>query len=166
MRRRPAPVEAGWRRAPERAVWSPPVTDMAVRASKMDWDGYKARCDSPETWSRWMLGETLELLCGDAELSAPLRRALAGEPIAKPPGHKGGGATDMFELRLDEAQASAVVARVRLAVERGAETKGTRGRGLGGFLEAWLEYRDFIAAQQRTPTDIGSAETGTCSPGY
>lgn len=132
----------------------------------MDWDAYKARCDSPEVWSRWMLGQTLELLSDDAELSAPLHRALAGEAIAKPPGHRGGAATDMLELRLDQAQADAVVDRVRLAVERGAVTPGTRGRGLGGFLEAWLEYRDFIAAQQRTPTDIGSAETGTCSPEY
>ena len=114
----------------------------------MDWDEYKSRCDSPQVWSRWMLGQTLELLSGDAELSAPLHRALAGEPIAKPPGHRGGDATDMFELRLDEAQAGAVVQRVRLAVERGAETAGTRGRGLGGFLEAWMEYRGFIAARK------------------
>ena len=117
----------------------------------MDWDEYKARCDSPEVWSRWMLAQTLELLSGDAELSAPLHRALNGEPIAKPPGHKGGDATDMFELRLDEVQADAVVARVRRAVERGAETEGTRGRGLGGFLEAWMEYRGFIAARHHSP---------------
>ena len=131
--------------------------------SEMDWDEYKARCDSPEVWSRWMLGETLELLSGDAELSVALRRAMAGEPIAKPPGHKGGDATDMFELRLDEAQADAVAARVRRAVERGAETEGTRGRGLGGFLEAWFEYRGFIAAQQRSPVDTESREVGACS---
>ena len=132
--------------------------------SEMDWDEYKTRCDSPEVWSRWMLGETLELLSGDAELSAALRRAMAGEPIAKPPGHKGGDTTDMFELRLDAAQADAVVARVRRAVERGAETEGTRGRGLGGFLEAWFEYRGFIAARQRSPVDTESREVGACSP--
>ena len=130
----------------------------------MDWEAYKARCDSPEVCSRWMLGETLQLLSGDAQLSVPLRRALAGEPVAKPPGHKGGGATDMFELRLDEAQADAVVARVRRAVQRGAETAGTRGRGLGGFLEAWLEYRDFVAAQPRSPEPSASREAGACSP--
>ena len=110
----------------------------------MDWDGYKARCDSPEVWSRWMLLQTLELLSVEAEVGAPLRRALAGEPLAKPPGHKGGAATDMFELWLDEAQAEAVLGAVSRAVERGAETEGTRGRGLGGFLEAWEEYRRFI----------------------
>ena len=130
---------------------------------EMDWDEYKARCDSPGVWSRWMLGETLELLSGNVELSAPLRRAMAGEPIAKPPGHKGGDATDMFELRLSAAQADLVVARVRRAVERGAETEGTRGRGLGGFLEAWLEYRGFIATQQRSPADTESREVGACS---
>ena len=130
----------------------------------MDWDEYKARCDSPEVWSRWMLAQTLELLSGDAELSAPLHRALAGEPIAKPPGHKGGDATDMFELRLDEGQADAVVARVRRAVERGAQTAGTRGRGLGGFLEAWMEYRSFIAAQHQSPQGNEFQESGACSP--
>ena len=69
----------------------------------------------------------------------------------------------MFELRLDEAHVDAVVARVRRAVERGAETEGTRGRGLGGFLEAWMEYRDFIAAQHRFPEDDQSRKVGTCS---
>ena len=131
--------------------------------SNVDWDEYRVRCDSPEVWSRWMLAQMLELLSGDAELSAPLHRALSGEPIAKPRGHKGGDATDMFELRLDEAHADAVVARVRRAVERGVETEGTRGRGLGGFLEAWMEYRDFIAAQHRLPEDNQSRKVGTCS---
>lgn len=130
----------------------------------MDWDGYKARCDSPEVWSRWMLAQTLELLSADAELSASLRQSLASEPIAKPPGHKGGDATDMFELRLDEAQADAVVARVRSAVRGGAETAGTRGRGLGGFLEAWVEYRGFIAARSRAPEGAGCGKAGACSP--
>ena len=132
----------------------------------MDWDAYKARCDSPEVWSRWMLSQTLELLSGDAELGAPLRRALCGKPIAKPSRHKGGACTDMFELRLDETQAEAVVAAVRRAVERGAVTAGTRRRGLRGFLEAWVEYRRFIAAQQRLPKDEDSEsrEGGACSP--
>ena len=130
----------------------------------MDWDAYKARCDSPEVWSRWMLGQTLELLSDDAELSALLHRALAGEAIAKPPGHRGGAATDMLELRLDQAQADAVVARVRRAVELGAETEGTRGRGLGGFLEAWMEYRGFIAAQRRSTEVLAPGETDSCSP--
>ena len=130
----------------------------------MDWDEYKARCDSPEVWSRWMLGETLELLSADEELSRALRRALAGKPLAKPPGHKGGDAADMFELRLDEARADAVVARVRRAVEQGAETEGTRGRGLGGFLQAWTEYRGFVAAQERPPENPGFREAGACSP--
>ncbi len=112
----------------------------------MDWQRYKARCDSPDIWSRWMLVQTIELLRKDAALAAPLRCALAGVPLAKPPGHKGGAATDMFQLRLSLAQADAVVAVVRRAVERGRETEGTRGRGLGGFLEAWLEYRRFLLA--------------------
>ena len=134
----------------------------------MDWERYKARCDSPEVWSRWMLGQTIELVSGKVpgndELAAPLRDALAGEPLTKPPGHKGGEATDMFELRLSAAQADAVVAVVRRAVECGDETEGTQGRGLGGFLEAWLKYRRFVLADECQRGAGQSAEESACSP--
>lgn len=112
----------------------------------MDWQRYKARCDAPDVWSRWMLMQTLELLAGQEELIVPLQRALDGRPLAKPAGHKGGPATDMFQLALSEAQADAILAAVRQAAQRGAQTSGTRGRGLGGFQEAWLECRQFLAA--------------------
>lgn len=114
----------------------------------MDWKRYKALCDSPAFWSRWMLTQTIELVAEDAELVASLNRALAAAPLAKPPGHKGGAATDMFEVRLSAAETDAVVARVRRGVVRGTETEGTRGRGLGGFLEAWLEYQRFVLANE------------------
>lgn len=118
----------------------------------MDWQPYKARCNAPDVWSRWMLMQTVELLAGRDELIAPLRRALKGRPLAKPAGHKGGSATDMFPLTLNEAQADAILAAVRKAAQQGAQTSGTQGRGLGGFPEAWLEYRQFLAA----PPQAGS----------
>ena len=95
-----------------------------------------------------MLGQTLELLAGRPDLAAPLRDALAGTPLTKPTGHKGGAATDMLVLDLDAAAASAIVERVEQAVIQGVETSGTRGRGLGGFQEAWREYSEFINQQQ------------------
>lgn len=95
-----------------------------------------------------MLGQTLELLVGRPDLAAPLRDALAGTPLTKPTGHKGGAATDMLVLDLDAAAASAIVERVEQAVAQGVETSGTRGRGLGGFQEAWREYSEFINQQQ------------------
>lgn len=112
----------------------------------MDWERYKARCDAPDIWSRWMLMQTMELLAGRDDLIAPLRRALDGQPLAKPAGHKGGPATDMLQLDLNEVQAEAILSAVRKAARQGAQTSATQGRGLGGFPEAWLEYRRFLAA--------------------
>ena len=82
-------------------------------------------------------------------MTAPLRSALAGVPLAKPQGHKGGEATDMLVLNLDAAAASAIAKRVEAAAAEGLETSGTRGRGLGGFPEAWREYREFINHYQQ-----------------
>ena len=112
----------------------------------MDWKHYKARCEAPEVWSRWMLVQTMELVAGHPRLVAELRRAMAAQPLAKPPGHKGGSATDMFELNLTAFQADTILAVVRQAAERGADTAGTRGRGLGGFVAAWLDYRRSVSA--------------------
>ena len=130
----------------------------------MDWDRYKARCDSPEVWSRWMLEQTIELLSGDPQLAGSLGGAIATGPLVKPPGHKGGAATDMFELHLSAKQVDAVAAAVRRAVDGGEETEGTRGRGLGGFLEAWMEYRQFVTAVERRLRDAASAGQDACSP--
>ena len=74
---------------------------------------------------------------------------MAGAPLAKPQGHKGGAATDMFVLNLDLAVVWAIAERVEAAAAEGLETRGTRGRGLGGFREAWREYSEFIDQQQR-----------------
>ena len=110
----------------------------------MDWDTYKRLCDTPDVLSRWMLEQTMELLEGPlrSELEAVMRRA----PIAKPEDHRGGSATDMFQLTLGSAQVVAVHEVVTTAVASGERTSGTIGRGLGGFEEAWREYVDHLAA--------------------
>ena len=74
---------------------------------------------------------------------------MAGTPLAKPQGHKGGAATDMFVLNLDAGAAAAIAERVAAAAAEGLETSGTEGRGLGGFQEAWREYAEFINQPQR-----------------
>ena len=104
-----------------------------------------------------MLQQTVELLAGRPDLVAPLRDALAGAPLAKPPGHKGGAATDMLLLRLDAAAAWAIAEQVERAVAQGSETSGTRGRGLGGFREAWREYGAFINQQQGKGAQMSEA---------
>ena len=109
----------------------------------MDWDEYKKRCDEPGVVSRWMLERTAELV--DPTMAAHLLDATSGKPLPKPEGHKGGPATDMFELHLDDAIADAVVAAVERADEAG-KGEGGRGKGAGsrklrGFVAAWREYR-------------------------
>ena len=138
----------------------PARTEAGSARPGMDWQQYRARCEQPQVWSRWMLVQTLELVAGHGDLIAGLRRAMAAQPLAKPPGHKGGSATDMFELDLKASQVDAILALVRQAVERGADTAGTRGRGLGGFTEAWLDYRRSVAVQDRGRAGGASAIDG------
>ncbi len=111
----------------------------------MDWTNYKAACDQPDVWSRWMLEQALRLLADKPELVAPLRRGLRQPPLPKPAGHKGGGNTDMFRLHLPPATIAAIVIDLGAARARGART--SEGRGLGGFVEAWREYHRFAIRQ-------------------
>ena len=104
----------------------------------MDWDEYKKRCDEPRVVSRWMLERTAELV--DPAVAAHLLDATSGKPLPKPEGHKGGPATDMFELQLDDAIADAIVAAVERAHAAG-KGEGAGSRKLGGFVAAWREYR-------------------------
>lgn len=105
----------------------------------MDWDTYKAICDSPDVGSRWLLEQTLELV-ERTELAAPLRRCLQASPVEKPADHQGGPETDMFRMALTLDEVRAIRERVEAAAAAGIETTGTRGRGLGGFVETWCEY--------------------------
>ncbi len=110
----------------------------------LDWDAYKRLCDTPDVLSRWMLEQTAELLQGG--LRTELETALGDGPLPKPADHKGGAATDMFQLRLELHQVAAVHRRVAAAAAAGHTTSGTRRRGLGGFEEAWREYVDYLIA--------------------
>lgn len=121
----------------------------------MDWERYKALCDTPDVCSRWLLEQTLELL-DDPTLAAGLRAALRSEPLSKPADHRGGPPTDMFRLALTLADVAAVRCQVERAGAAGRTTSATRGRGLGGFVEAWREYEQFLSRRE--------AGRASCSP--
>ena len=106
----------------------------------MNWDDYKKRCDNPRVFSRWMLEQTADLV--DEPQARALRDVMRARPLDKPADHKGGSATDMFELDLDQAVGVAILEAVQAAVAEGRTSAGTRERGLGGFVAAWTEHRD------------------------
>lgn len=99
----------------------------------MDWQRYKVLCERPDVMSRWMLTETAALL--PAEWRISLLAELRQRPLPKPPDHKGGADTDMFEVTL--AGVDEIVAAIEAASARGATT--SQGRSLGGFAVAWRE---------------------------
>ena len=115
----------------------------------MEWDDYKALCDRPNVWSRWMLEETLELIGSQPDLDELLAGALRTGAVEKPADHSGGELSDMFELQLQTAEVERICEIVRIAVAAGQTTGRTRRRGLGGFCEAWDEYRRFAQAAQQ-----------------
>lgn len=106
----------------------------------MDWNDYKALCDSPQMFSRWMIEQSIELLNGSPHLADRLLRVLRGESLDKPVDHRGGAVTDMFEVALVVDDARAIHRTVIDAVSVGRTTSGTKPRGLGGFAQAWGEY--------------------------
>ena len=87
-----------------------------------------------------MLEETAALLGGDAR--AALVEIAAGTPLPKPTDHKGGEATDMFEVALPAEVVRSIVAVVVEAARRGHRTP--RSARIGGFATAW---RDLQAVQ-------------------
>ncbi len=108
----------------------------------LDWDAYKRLCDTPNVLSRWMLEQTAELVHG--HLRAELKAALDLAPLSKPQDHKGGPATDMFQLDLARRDVLAVHEQIANAVANGETSSATGARGLGGFEEAWREYADYL----------------------
>jgi len=110
----------------------------------MDWSSYKRLCDSPQVFSRWMLEQTILLAQSRGLHCEPLQQVLAGSVIEKPDDHTGGHITDMFTLELELGYAQRLVALIAEAGAAGDVTPATRNRGLGGFLEAWREYAEFL----------------------
>ena len=113
----------------------------------MDWNDYKALCDSPRMFSRWMLEQSIELLNDSPQLANRLLRVLDGEPLAKPYDHRGGALTDMFEVGLVVGDARAILRTVVDAKNVGRTTSGTKARGLGGFAAAWKEFVVYVEGE-------------------
>ena len=109
----------------------------------MDWPSYKRICDRPDVFSRWMLMQTRELI-GSTALAARLDRIMSESPLEKPIDHRGGSDTDMFVVVLELADVDDIRAAVARAIASGRRTEATRARGLGGFIEAWNEYRRWL----------------------
>lgn len=115
----------------------------------MDWERYKQICDTPGVFPRWMLEQTMELV--EPSLAAGLAGALSRIPIEKPADHLGDQRTDMFEVKLSRTDARSIADAVDMAVNAGQTSAGTRGRGLGGFREAWQEYAAQLEATRPAP---------------
>jgi len=114
----------------------------------MEWDEYKRLCDSPQTFSRWMLEQCVELLASETQLRETLAGAMRSMPLDKPRDHRGDAATDMFEVILALDDARAIHGLIGAAVRERRTTAGTKPRGLGGFEEAWREYVAYLGRIQ------------------
>lgn len=113
----------------------------------MSWADYRARCDSGDVVSRWLLEQTAALLddCGEPALAAQLRGVLTGPALDKPADHRGGPETDFFVLDIDAPTVRSIAQCVTaLAGDPGRRLAG--GRGLGGLPEAWGECADRLGS--------------------
>jgi len=111
----------------------------------VNWSHYKALCDQPDYWSRWMLEQCVDLLgqlC-ECALQDVLLRALDAQPLEMPVDHTGPASTQMFRLTCPATLRDEFLRAISQASERGLATTDTRERGLGGFVEAWREYADY-----------------------
>jgi len=113
----------------------------------VEWPRYKALCDQPDYWSRWMLEQCIELFRqqGESALIEKLDQALQGQPLATPADHRGHRSTQMFLLDMSPRQRALALAAVQRGVSSGLTTSGTAERGLAGFVEAWREYAEHAA---------------------
>jgi acetyl-CoA carboxylase biotin carboxyl carrier protein len=123
----------------------------------MDWPSYKRICDRPDVFSRWMLMQTRELLI-DGALVARLEQFMSQVPIEKPLDHRGNAETDMLVVSLELEELDAIRAAVAHAVSSGRRTEATRSRGLGGFVEAWDEYRRMLLRSPRAGSEVITEE--------
>ena len=108
----------------------------------MQWSNYKALCDRPDYWSRWMLDQCIELLQLQQrdDLAALLMRGIEAEPLARPADHKGPAAVHMHRLELTLRVRAEICEAIEQADASGLRTEQTAERGLGGFVEAWREF--------------------------
>jgi len=109
------------------------------------WESYRRVCDRGDVLSRWMLERSRALLlaAGERDLAERIADLLTTAPVAKPPGHRAGAATDFFVLDLDPAAGERILSVVTAAAAAGTRT--AEGRSLAGFSEAWQEYVDWMS---------------------
>ena len=90
--------------------------------------------------------------CLDPTNAAILHDAMCARPLAKPTGHTGGPATDMFEVDVTDEVAAAILKAVQRAAAEHHEAESpppdgcrgapTRSHSLNAYVAAWREYRD------------------------
>jgi hypothetical protein len=114
----------------------------------MDWPRYRALCDRPDVMSRWLLERTAAVLDAEGahELARDIRAPLAGDPLPRPPDHRGPADLDMFPVRWPPAIASALAARLDALDARGDLAPALRLPSARGVLAAWREYAAFAAS--------------------
>ena len=93
-----------------------------------------------------MLEQCIDLMAQleRAELSRLLLEAVAQTPIEVPSDHKGPDATRVVPLLLSPGERLEILEAVIDADRRGLRTPQTARRGLGGFIEAWREYAEYV----------------------
>ena len=101
-----------------------------------------------------MLTQTEEILRlqGQTELAVqllnqwkPLGQGISpAQPLATPADYKGHSSTAMYELQLSRTTRQRIVQCLEDAVVDGITTQATATRGLGGFVEAWREYAQYV----------------------
>ena len=130
------------------------------QAEAMDWERYRRICEDPRVVSRWLVERTAHLL--GAPLAGTLRAVLAGAPLAKPAGHKGGAETDMFAARLPAGAAKATLAALRThaGLPPGAAPTGP----LRGIIIAWQELCAATGEAAGRPAGGAKAPTAEATP--
>ena len=87
------------------------------------WSAYQARCEAPEVFSRPALTAILATLPPEHGQREALAEALAAVPLRKPPGHRGGKASDFLPCDLGPGGSE----ELRHTLERVLEQRGEGG---------------------------------------
>lgn len=106
----------------------------------MDWDSYKAYCESADYFSRWALEKSLESMgCGYETVKRELREILDGTPLEKPQDHLGGSNADFFKIACHPGVAALVIDQLALKTAQG-NRDDREMRVLKQLKQAWQEY--------------------------
>jgi hypothetical protein len=112
----------------------------------MDAAEYKLTTSSPDVFTRGDLTLTLTSLEAE-ELRTPVREALLGTPVPKPPLHAGSASSDYFRLALPVDTVDTILDQLLLleagAVSSDGETTPEASR-LADLVNRWGRYRESI----------------------